>query len=59
MVRYSGSFVKRSNIGSVRKMTHEGKVSNLGCLMLAKNHPEVMVNNDLLDDDKSDYLVAL
>ena len=52
MVCYSGPFTKLGNVGDVREMTHEGKVFELRCLMLAKNDPEII-------DVRSDYLVVL
>ena len=58
MVRYSGPLFARSNIGDARKMIHEGKVLELECLMLDKNHPGVILNDEKLDDTRSDYLVA-
>jgi len=58
MVRYSSKVTKYSNIGDVRELIHHGKVSKLGCLMLAKNRIEAIVDNGKLDDDRFDYLVA-
>jgi len=40
-------------------MIYDGKVSELACLMLAKNYPEIIVNDGKLGDATSDYLVAL
>ena len=59
MVRYSGPPTKRSNIRDIRKMIHEEKVSELGYLMLAKNRPEIFLDDRKLDDARFDYLVAL
>ena len=59
MVHCSDSLTKHSNIGDVRKLIHEGKISNLGCLMLPKNHPEVIVDYVKLDEDRFYYLMAL
>jgi len=59
MVHYSGPLTACNNIGDTRKMIHEGKTSELGCLMLAKNHTEIIFDNGKLDDARSDYLVAL
>jgi len=36
-----------------------GKVLGLGCPILAKSCPEIIVDNEKLDDTRSDYLVAL
>ena len=59
MVRYFGPLVDCSNIRDARKMIHEGKVLELGCLMLAKNHLEIILDVEKLDDTRSDYLVVL
>ena len=59
MVHYFGPLSKRNNIEDVRKLIHEGKVSELGCLMLAKNGLKGIVDNRKLDDARSNYLVAL
>ena len=59
MMCCTGSLTNRSNIGDVRKLIHEGKVSKLGFLMLAKNGPKVIVDNRNLDDERSVHLVAL
>jgi len=59
MVRYSSPLVARNNIGDALKMINEGKVLKLGCLILAKDRPEVISDDEKLDDTKSDYLVAL
>ena len=59
MVHYFSSLTKCSNIGDVCKLIHERKGSEVGCLILAKNHSEVIIDNIELDDDRSDYLVAL
>jgi len=40
-------------------MINEGKVLELGCLMLAQNHAKVLFDDRKLDDTKSDYLAAL
>jgi len=48
-----------NNIGDVHKMIQERKVSELGCFMLAKNRPEIILDDGKLDDASSDYLVAL
>jgi len=56
---YSGPLTMRSNIGDARKMIHEGKVHELGCLELAMNLPEFVLDDGNLDDTRSDYLVAL
>ena len=59
MVWYSSPLVVRGNRRDVRKLIHEGHVLELGCLMLSKNCPEVILDDGKLDDTKSDYLVAL
>jgi len=59
MVRYSGPLAACGNIGDARKVIHEGKVLELGCLMLAKNHPKVILDDGKLDNTKFDHLVAL
>jgi len=38
MVHYFYFYTTCNNIGDVYHLIHEGKVSNLGCLMLTKNH---------------------
>jgi len=58
MVHYSGPLTNRSNIRDVYKMIHEGKFSEWGCLMLAKNHPEIILYDWKLDDVRSNYLVT-
>jgi len=58
MVRYFSPLTKHSNIGDVRKMIHEGKVFELGCLMLAKHHLEIILDDGKLDDVRFDYLVV-
>ena len=40
-------------------MIYEVKVSESRCLMLAKNHPEIILDDGKGDDARSDYLVAL
>ena len=59
MVRYSGPFAARGNIRDVHKLIHEGQILELGCLMLAKNRPELILDNRKLDDTRSDHLVSL
>ena len=59
MVRYSGRLPVRDNIGDARKLIHEGKVIELGCLMLAKNRAELILDDGKLDDTRSNYLMAL
>jgi len=59
MARYFGPPTLHSNIGDAHKMINEEKVSKLGCLMLAKNCPEIILDDEKLDDARSDYLVAL
>jgi len=59
MVHCSSPFPRRSNIGDDRKMIHEGKVSKLGCLMLAENRPGIIVDDGKLDDARSNYLETL
>jgi len=58
MVHYSGSQTRCNNIGDDRKLIHEGKVPDLGCLTLGNNHPEILVDDGTLDEEKSNYLVA-
>ena len=58
MVRHSVPPAVHDNISDARKMIHEGKVLELGCLMLAKNHAEVISDDGKLDDTRFDYLVA-
>ena len=59
MVRYSSPLTTRGNTRDVRKLIHEGQVLELGCLMLAKNRPEVILDDGKLDDATSNYLVPL
>jgi len=59
MVQYFDPLVVRGNIGEARKPIHEGKVLELGCLMLAKNRPKVILDDGKLDDTRFNYLVAL
>ena len=59
MVSYSGPLTTHNNIRDVCKMIHEGKVSELGCLMLVKNCTEIILDDRKLDDARSDYWVAL
>jgi len=59
MVCYFGPLTTRSNIGDAHEMIHEGKVLELGCLMLAKNHLEIILDDGKLNDTRSDYLVVL
>jgi len=59
MVCYSSLVTKRNDIGDVHKIIHEGKVSELGCLKLAKNRKKIIVDDGKLDDDRPYYLVAL
>jgi len=40
-------------------MIQEVKVSELKYLMLGKNRQEIILDNEKLDDGRSDYLVAL
>jgi len=53
MVRYSDPLATCGNIGDAYKMIHEGKVLELGCLMLAKNRPEVILDDGKLDGTRS------
>jgi len=55
----SNGAIFQSNIGDARKLIHERKVPKLGCLRLAKNYVEVILDDGKLDDTRSDYLVAL
>jgi len=57
MVRYFGPLATSRNIRDVRKLIHEGQVLELGCLILAKNRPEVILDDRKLDDARFDYLV--
>ena len=59
MVRYFGVHTKCNNMGDVRKMIHEENVSELGCHMLANNHPEIILDDGKLDDARFNHLVAL
>jgi len=59
MVCYSCSLNKHRNIEDVYELIHEGKVSELGFLVLAKNRPRIIVEDGKLGDDRFDYLVAL
>jgi len=59
MVRYSGPLTTHNNIGDAHRMIHEGKVAELGCLMLTKNRPEIILDNGKLDDTRFNYFVAL
>ena len=52
MVHYLGSQIKHNNIGDACKFIQEGKFPDLG-IMLAKNHPKVLVDDGMLDEDKS------
>ena len=44
MVHYSGPPTRRNNTGDACKMVREGKVLDLRCLMLAKNCPEIILD---------------
>jgi len=59
MVRNFGPLAACDNIGDAGKMIHMGRVLELGCLMLAKNHPDIILDEGKLDDTRSDYLVTL
>jgi len=59
MVRYSGPLTAHGKIGDARKLIHQGKGLELGCPILAKNHAEIILDDRKLDDNRSDYLVAL
>jgi len=59
MVHYFGPLTKCNNIGDAHRMIHEGKVPKFGCLMLAKNRPEIILDDGKVDDTRSEYLVAL
>ena len=59
MVHYSSFLTMCRSIGNACRMIHEGKVSELGCLMLAKNRPKIILDDRKLDDAQSDYLVFL
>lgn len=54
MVRYSGSHMTCSDLGDVRELIHEGRISDMGCLMLGKNRSETLIDDGTLDSDKSD-----
>ena len=55
MVCYYGPLTTCSNIGDACKMTHKENVPELGCLMLAKNRPEIILDDGKVDDIRSDY----
>ena len=56
---YSGSQMTRSDLGDARKLIHEGRVSDLGCLMLGRSRLETLIDDGKLDVDKSGYLIFL
>jgi len=58
-VRYSRSHMTRSDLGDVRELIHEGKVSDMGVLMLGRNRSETLIDDGNLDLDNSDYLISL
>ena len=49
----------RSHIGDARELIHAGKVSGLGCPMLARNRLDILIGDGDLDEDKPDYLISL
>ena len=59
MVRYFGSHMTRSDLKNARELMYEGRVSDMGCLMLGRNRSEALINNGNLDSDKSGYLISL
>ena len=59
MVRYSGSHMTRSDLGDVRELIHEGRVSDMGCLMLRRNRLDTLIDDGNLDLGQSDYLISL
>ena len=59
MVRYYDPLAACDNIRDARKLIREGKVLELGCLMLAKNCAKVILDDRKLDDTRSDYLAAV
>jgi len=59
MVRSSGSYMTHSDLGDVRELIHEGRVSDMGSLMLGRNLSETLIDDGNLDLDKSVYLISL
>jgi len=47
-----------NNIRDVHYLINKGKVSDLWCPMLAKNHCEVIIDDGKLDKNRSYYLIA-
>ena len=47
MVRDSELQMMRSDIGDVRELIHEGRVSDLGCLMLRRNRSEILIDMEI------------
>ena len=41
-----------------REFIHEGRGSDLGCLMLRRNRSKTLIDNGKLDVDKSGYLIS-
>jgi len=49
----------RSDLGDVRELIHEGRVFDMGCLILGRNRSEALIDDENLNSDKSDYLIFL
>ena len=48
----------RSDIGDARELVHEGRFSDLGCVMLGRNQLETLIDDRNLDVDKLGYLIS-
>lgn len=59
MVCYFGSQMTRNDLGDGRELIHEGRVFNLGCLMLGRNQSDTLIDDGNLDVDKLGYLISL
>ena len=59
MVHYFGSHMTGSDLGDARELIHEGRVSDIGRLMLGRNQLETLIDEGNFNSDKSDYLISL
>jgi len=48
-----------NNIRDARELIYEGRVPDLGCLMLGRNRLVTLIDNRDLDEDKLSYLISL
>jgi len=58
MVCYFGSQMMCSDIKDARELVHEGRFSDLGCVMLGRNQLETLIDDRNLDVDKLGYLIS-